>query len=94
MATNESIKTAIRRIRKELGLDVKLVKTAHQREKSEPCDVQFFNPNNKCYVVFPQEENTSKRIKLLIEESIAEDTNLRFSWDGKLGSSMLIENMQ
>ncbi len=92
MATNKSIKKAIRRIRKELELNVKLVKTAHQKEKKEPFDVQFFNPSNKCFVCFPQEECVSKKIKLIIEESILEDKNLVFTWDGELNSSMLIQN--
>jgi len=92
MAINESIKKAMRRIRKELELDVKLVKTAHQKEKKEPFDVMFYIPSNKCYVSFPMEKNTSDKIKLIIEESIWEDENLVFSWDGELCNSMLIEN--
>lgn len=92
MATNESIKKAMRRIRKELELDVKLVKTAHQKEKKEPFDVMFYIPSNKCYVSFPIEKDTSNKIKLIIEESILEDKNLVFLWDGELCNSMQIEN--
>lgn len=92
MATNESIKKAMRRIRKELKLDVKLVKTAHQKEKKEPFDVMFYIPSDKCYVSFPIEKDTSDKIKQIINQSISEDKNLVFSWDGELCHSMLIEN--
>ncbi|KAB7891392.1 hypothetical protein [Poseidonibacter ostreae] len=100
MKTEDVFKRAIRRIRKELGLRVVLLKTAHQKENCKIAhDVSFFNPTaRKCWVTYPKNKEVAENIRDIVEDEIKtekiaypKDKSFGLTWSNNLKESMLIE---